>query len=162
MGKVRFAMVALLVAMMFVGVPSSFTDCNALVQSLTYHAFHVNAFHLAANCLGVLLLFRRFSWGELATAYIIACVAYPFSSVPVLGISNVLFAVMGLRTPSLGNAWWRKRETMIFLLVTVLMLLVPKVSALTHIISFALGTMVSQIRIWIRKIDDIYEKAGKK
>lgn len=162
MGKIRYIVIAVFLVLMSVGVPSWFINASNLVQSLTYHAFHVNAFHCAANCIAFYFLMHRTSVKESLLAYTIACIVYPVSPIPVLGISNFLYAVMGLRTPSFSNGWWKRRETIIFLVVTALMVFVPKISALTHILSFAIGTLISQAVIWTRKMDETYERVNKK
>lgn len=123
--------------------------CNVLLAAGLHHFFHGNVFHLAANSLAVWYLFRKWNLTELFIAWLIASLSY-FAS-PAIGASNIIYAVMGLRTPSLGSSWWRRPETVIFIIITLLMLLIPGVSGITHIISFVAGTLTASVVRFIRQ-----------
>lgn len=71
--------------------------------------------------------------------FLIAVSVYPLALRPVIGFSNILYATLGLRTPSFKSSWWRKPAVITFLVVTVLMLFIPQFSAVTHIAAFAIG-----------------------
>ena len=114
--------------------------------SLVHHFFHANIFHLAVNCLSVWTLFRRdirYSMTPLVLAYIIGTASWFCTSADVVGFSNIIFALIGLRTPSLSHSWWKQSTVILFLAITALMALLPQVSAVTHIVSFALGCIVA-------------------
>lgn len=114
--------------------------------SLVHHFFHANIFHLAVNCLSLWTLFRkdvRYYITPLVFAYLIGTASWFCTSADVVGFSNIIFALIGLRTPSLSHAWWKQLSVILFLAITALMALLPQVSALTHIVSFALGCIVA-------------------
>ena len=113
------------------------------VRMLLYHFFHGNIFHLAANCLALHFLLPRLKVWHLPVSYAVACAAMFVSAVPMAGVSNMIYAVVGLRTPSFDSWWWRHPGTLTFLAVTFLMLFVPNVAALAHIASFAMGVLIS-------------------
>lgn len=115
-----------------------------------HHFMHGNVFHLAVNCLSVWFIFRRWKVTEIATAYAIATASWFTAPIPAIGFSNIIFATIGLRTPSLSSTWWRRSETIIFLSVTLLMFLLPNVSAVTHVVSFMAGTFVAMATRWIK------------
>lgn len=114
--------------------------------SLVHHFFHANIFHLAVNCLSLWTIFRRdarYKIAPLVLAYIIGTVSWFCTSADVVGFSNILFALIGLRTPSLSHSWWKQPAVILFLAITTLMVFLPQVSAVTHIVSFALGCIVA-------------------
>lgn len=130
------------------------TDVPYMQRALVYSFFHASVWHLAVNGLAAWSIFspRRGHQGrDLAIAYAIAVAVYGLSLRPVIGFSNILYAVLGLRTPPLSSPWWRKPAVIVFLAVTVLMLFVPQMSALSHIFSFLLGMAVAGIRRFIEK-----------
>ena len=80
---------------------------------------------------------------------------YPLSLRPVIGFSNVLYAVLGLRTPSLKSKWWRQPSVIVFLFVTIALVFVPQFSATTHIAAFALGMAGASLkRGWLKITQD--------
>ena len=83
---------------------------------------------------------------QLIAAFAIAVVVYPLSLRPVIGISNLLYATLGLRTPSLKSKWWKQTPVIIFLAVTIAMLFIPRFSATTHIAAFLLGMAGASIK----------------
>ena len=128
--------------------------------SLVHHFFHANIFHLAVNCLSLWLMFRNPSsvlrWSTLAIAYVLASLSWFASTAHVIGASNIIFALIGLRTPSFRHAWWKQPSVRFFLAVTVAMAVIPQVSAVTHIVSFSLGCAVASVsRIINRTSNDI-------
>ena len=117
--------------------------------SLAHHFFHANIFHLAVNCMSLWLMFRNpaivLKWKTIAAAYVLATLSWFASSADVVGASNFIFALIGLRTPSFRHAWWKQPSVRIFLLVTVAMGVIPQVSAVTHIVSFCLGCAAASV-----------------
>ena len=131
------------------GCPASFSSLPYWERALTYSFLHASVWHLAANCLALWAIFsprRKGLLREVAWAYAIAVLVYGLAMRPVVGISNMLYAICGLRTPPLSSPWWKKKEVIIFLLVTVAMLLIPRFSAVTHIASFVAGMLIASTR----------------
>lgn len=146
MGKVtRYGLIAVLAVFLFVPVP----ECLYTMEypaALVHHFFHANVFHLAVNCLAVWNVFSprtRPEWWLLPVAFIIATASYFCTARPVIGFSNVLFAVAGLRTPSFRSPWWRSRNAWVFMGMMVLMFFLPMFATATHLVSFASGVAVS-------------------
>lgn len=158
--KIRYVLIGLLALFAIVfGAPGwlASTDTPILLRALAYSFFHANLFHLAANSLAIWFLYRTDRRGifmELLTAYIIAVASYLISSKFVIGFSNILFAVIGLRSPALGSKWWTRRETLIFFVINILTLFMPslKLSAVTHIAAFIVGAWISGIRRFFDRI----------
>lgn len=115
--------------------------------ALVHHYFHANIFHLAVNCLSLWLMFRNSSsvlrWSTIATAYVLATISWFASSADVIGASNFIFALVGLRTPAFSHSWWKQPSVRFFLIVTVAMAAFPQVSAVTHLVSFSLGCLAA-------------------
>lgn len=130
--------------------------------SLVHHFFHANIFHLAVNCLSLWTLFRkdiRYSPAVLVSAYLIGTASWFFTSSDVVGFSNIIFALIGLRTPSLRHAWWKQPTVILFLAITALMALLPRVSAVTHIVSFVLGCIVAGVYRVANNLSRDYSRA---
>lgn len=124
--------------------------------AFAHHFFHVNPFHLAVNCLSLWTLRNRVTALQCVAAYIIATASWFFAVTDVAGASNFIFALIGLRTPSLKSMWWRQSAVLVFLVTMVLMAVFPQVSALTHIVSFVLGCAGAALsRLFSRITDDV-------
>lgn len=117
-----------------------------------YHFLHVNVFHLAANALSIWFIYRRWDTVELVLSFLIATGAYFTAMTPILGFSNIIYATIGLRTPPLVSPWWRLASTKIFLATTLLMFLLPNVSAVTHVVSFMTGASMAAFGRWAKGI----------
>lgn len=152
----------LVTAMLLWGCPD-YLQTSGLPVALSYHLFHVNVFHLAANLLSVWIIFakgRQYSWRSLLTAYVIATFSWYCTTTPVAGISNMIFALLGLRTPSLSDKWWRTSSVLTFLAVTAGMAFVPKISTGTHLMSFVMGVVWAIIQRFINKTSRDYSRAS--
>lgn len=140
---VRLTLIALLVALQLAfGIPGFMTGGPYMQRALLYSFFHASWWHLAVNGIAIWTIFdprRRMKWQQIVTAYVIAVLVYPLSFRPVIGFSNVLYAVLGLRTPPLSSPWWKRPEVIVFLVITVAMVFIPRFSATTHIAAFVLG-----------------------
>lgn len=128
--------------------------------SLAHHFFHANIFHLAVNCMSLWLMFRNPSivlkWKTIAAAYVLATMSWFASSADVVGASNFIFALIGLRTPSFSHFWWKQPSVRFFLIATIAMAILPQVSAITHIVSFCLGcALASALRLINRISNDV-------
>lgn len=125
------------------------------IRALSYSFFHAGWLHLAINCIAVWGMFKpgRISLGKFICAYAIGFIVYPLSLRPVIGFSNILYALIGLRTPPLKSKWWRSTQVIIFLVVTVAMVAIPRFSATTHIAAFLLGCAVAGTERFIKSVN---------
>lgn len=121
-------------------------------QMFLHHFFHGNVFHLLVNCLSLYLIVPRAKNWHLVAGYIIGSLSLLTATNPVVGFSNIVYAVIGVRSPSFDSYWWRHPGTRIFLIVTALMIFLPNVSAVTHIVSFVGGVLVSISFRWFNRI----------
>ena len=148
MGLLRIVLIVLLVGLQaVVGIPPYMTDGPYLLRALTYSFFHASWLHLAVNCLAV--------WGvygkgykpcrDLLLSFLVAVLVYPLSFRPVIGFSNILYCTLGLRVPPFSHPWWKSRNAIIFIVVTLAMAFIPQLSATTHIAAFLLGMLLSYI-----------------
>lgn len=160
---VAIALIAVLVALrILLGTPDYLLERSA-VSALTYHFFHANTLHLAVNCYALfVLLARGIRTKEIVAAYVIGTLAFFCAHSPTVGMSNILFALMGLRTPSLRSRWWRSTNTIIFLAVMFGYIFVPGVSAFTHIVSFFAGCAVACLARLFTSVNSDYGKAKER
>ena len=121
-------------------------------QMFLHHFFHGNIFHLLVNCFSLYFIVPRAKRWHLATGYIIGSLSLLAATSPVVGFSNIIYAVIGVRSPSFDSYWWKHPGTKTFLIVTALMIFLPNVSATTHIVSFVVGVIVSMSVRWFKKI----------
>lgn len=161
MDKVRVHLVALMVAVFF-AVPSLdwYSGLGVPLQAPLHHFLHANIFHLAVNCLAVWTMFNR-RWKEevkeLLCAFVIGTAAYMAASAHSVGMSDVLFAVLGLRAARQG--WWKSFYFAVMWGTILLTAFLPNISGLTHAISCAAGTAVGLAASSFRKLLDDYGKA---
>lgn len=136
------------------GTPEWLSDCSMLLRMTAYHFYHANIFHLAVNGLALWAIFsplRKDNTYCLIIGYVIATLAYPLSVKPCIGLSNIIYAVIGLRTPPFSDRWWRSMAAIVFFSVTLAMLLVPSIAGVTHVVSLAAGIAAANIkRLWKR------------
>lgn len=165
MGRIlRYVLIIALVAVYAVyGAPAwlAGTDAPYMQRAALYSFFHANIWHLAVNCLAIWASFspkRRRMGVELLLSYLVAFAVYPLSLRPVIGFSNILFATLGQRTPPLSSRWWRTPPVILFIVLMFGMLFLPQFSALTHIVSFALGMLIASCR---RGIDSLLKDARR-
>lgn len=140
-----------------------FLHGDGIHVALSHHFFHANIFHLAVNSMSVWLLFRkgyRYETAPLIVAFICATISWYCSAADVVGFSNIIFAIVGLRTPSLSSSWWRQPATVMFFAVTLLMAFLPQVSAVTHLVSFVLGCLYAAAHRIITSISRDYARAS--
>ena len=128
---------------------------SKIVQMLLHPFFHGNIFHLLANALTLYLIVPRAKTWHLVAGYALGALSLLAVSNPVIGFSNIIYAVIGVRSPSFDSYWWKHPGTHIFLAVTLAMLLLPNVSAVTHIVSFVGGVIVSVLSRWFKQIENV-------
>lgn len=121
-------------------------------QMFLHHFFHGNVCHLLVNFLSLYFVVPRAKRWHLVTGYFIASLSLLAATTPVVGVSNLIYAVIGVRSPSFDSWWWRHPGTKTFLIVTVLMVFIPNISATTHIVSFMVGVLVSVSVRWFKRI----------
>ena len=101
----RAIILILFLVFILVGCPGYLADpsVNVWLKAVSYHLFHANIFHLAANLLSVWFIFRVMPYRsdvqnakDLAFGFIIATLAYFVAMRPVVGISNIIYAVIAL------------------------------------------------------------------
>lgn len=154
---IRYIVVAVLIAIYFIyGTPECYADGSLPFweRALTYSFFHASIWHLLVNCVAAWSLLvprRKGLLKDMLLAYVIAVLVFPFSLRPVIGFSNLLYAICGLWTPPLDSPWWKKTEVVVFLVATIALLFVPHVSGLTHILAFLAGMAMAMMRRWANK-----------
>lgn len=139
-------LIVLLIAAALVPRPE-FLAQKSIFSAVTHHFWHVNVFHLAVNSIGIWLAVspgRRMS--EMLPAWVAASLSYVFAPGPVLGFSNILFALAGMDAARRPRCWWTQPTTLAFLATMLLMVFLPAFSAYTHIASFALGFLYGAVR----------------
>lgn len=148
----RLIIIIVLALVWLVADSNHLLECG-LQSALLYPFFHANLFHLLANSLAVYSIFtpkRTDNLRVLLIGYAISVVVYPFSFRPLIGISNMLYAIIGMRTPPFSSQWWHTSPVRVFLCVTTVMVFVPQIAALTHVISFAIGIAVAHLLRYIK------------
>ena len=161
--NIRIITIGLLLTIQLLFGCPDFLHGDGWYISLTHHFFHVNILHLAVNSLSIWTLFRRgyrYNMELLIWAYFIGSVSWFFSSADVAGFSNILFALLGLRTPSMRSMWWKQSSVIAFLSITILMAFLPQVSAITHIVSFVLGCLIAGCRRITKNIYSDFSRAS--
>lgn len=152
------AIIVLLVALYFAGVPG-FISGSSLLMSALHHFFHANAVHLIVNCFVLYSIRKTLTINKLVAAWFIGSLSYIFALRPTIGFSDIIYALIGMSTPPLTSRWWRSPSTIIFLCATVAYLFVPSVSATTHIASLVIGVIASCVVRFRNKLNSDYEKA---
>ena len=96
-------------------------------------------------------------------SFVIGSISYCFALKPVIGFSNILYAMMGLRTPYFRSSWWKQPSVILFLIITLAMVFIPQFSATTHIASYIIGVLVAAIIRFSKDLDyDTRRAAGGK
>ena len=124
------------------------------VRMALHHFFHGNLFHLLANLFSLYFVLPYLKRWQMGAGYVIASLSVLATATPVIGFSNLIYAFIGLRSPSFKSKWWRHSGTIAFMVVTLLMVFIPNISAVTHIICFSAGVVVSAIVRQLKQISD--------
>lgn len=160
--NIKIVIIGVLVTVQLLFGSPVFLHYDHTCISLVHHFFHANIFHLAVNSLSLWTLFRKgvtYAIWPLVCAYIIGTISWFCTPADVVGFSNIIFALIGLRTPSLSSTWWKQSSVIVFLAITALMAFLPQVSAITHIVSFALGCIVAGAYRIISSLSRDYSRA---
>lgn len=139
--------VALVLVQALVGIPEYMYGGNYWLRALTYSFYHANWWHLAVNGLATFSIYKSCKpCRDLLFPFLIAVIVYPLSFKPVIGFSNILYATLGSRTPALSSPWWKQPQVIVFLVVTIALVFVPRFSATTHIAAFIMGMGTASVR----------------
>lgn len=163
----RTALVTILALVFLIaGTPAwlAGTDTPYLTRALSYSLFHANVFHLAVNSLALWSVFspkRNDNVRNFLTAYIIAVIVYPLSFRPVIGFSNILYAMLGQRTPALSSSWWKTPQVKMFIIVTLALAVIPSIAATTHIAAFVIGCIIAYCRRLLKALDNDLKRADR-
>lgn len=140
--KVSILIVLMAVYLVF-GCPEWLMTGSPILRAFAYPLFHANVFHLLCNSLAVWTMFtvyRKYVALELFVGYTISCLVFPLATRPVVGISNLIFGIIGLRTPPFSmRKYWTNPTIIIFYVANVLTLFIPSISAVTHLAALFLG-----------------------
>lgn len=166
MGKaVRYIVVLLLAVCYFFPKPGCLFTM-AWPAHVLHHFFHANVFHFAVNALALWTVLdprTKPAWWILPLGFILGSVSYYFALKPVIGFSNILFAMAGMRTPSFNSAWWKSPNTIVFFAVMLLQVFMPWFSATTHIVAYVFGVGLASFIRFSKGLDyDTRRAAGSK
>lgn len=132
------------------------------LRAIVYPFFHANIFHLAVNALSVWAVFRpglKRNTRDLILGMAISAIAYPMGFRPCVGISNVLFAVSGMRSQPLSNhKWWLQPVQLTCIATMVAMCFFPQFSGTNHICAYVIGVAVSYVIRRIEKAESYVRK----
>jgi len=117
-------------------------DCTWLAR-LSYPLFHAGILHAICNawCLITLVFYYDLHWWRLLTAYGIA-ISIPallLSATPVVGLSGVCFALMGLCLPIVQRKLYFSAWVAAFLAVGIIL---PGVAWVVHLYCYVVGWVV--------------------
>lgn len=166
MGKaVRYILIVALAVCYFLPKPGCLLTM-AFPAHVAHHFFHANVFHFAVNALAawsVLDPRARTEIWMLPVAFAIGSFSYCFAIKPVVGFSNILFALAGMRTPSFKSAWWKSSNAVVFFASMLVMVFLPMFSATTHLVSYIFGVGVGAAIRFYKGLDyDTRRAAGSK
>ena len=157
MGRLIFILLLVLIHIFFGN--AWLLDSPYILRALGYSFFHANWWHLAINSIAIWSIYKSCKpCRDLVFPFFIAVLVYPLSFRPVIGISNVLYATLGCRTPSLKSPWWKQPSVIVFLVVTVALVFIPRFSATTHIAAFVSGMGVAALQ---RTYNSLIHDAGR-
>lgn len=130
-------------------------QAEPMLTACTYQFFHANIFHMLANGLALVTVFapgKKGNWYVAVLSYLISVLVFPLSRLTPIGISNMLYAAIGMRTPPFSNKWWISSNATTFHMITALMLIIPHFSAVSHIYAYIMGICLAVI---IRFLKDL-------
>ena len=133
-----------------------------IFRAILHNFLHDNIFHLLSNLFVFIIIYRNIRKDKLLfflVSTIIASISFSVSRGNSIGLSDVVYATVGLLSPPFRSPWWKKRSTLFFIIVTLLSLTVPFISGLTHIFSLITGIFVARIRGFLKSIKDDFSRA---
>lgn len=113
---------------------------------------HANIFHLACNCIALWAVLGRGIATDIVTLMLAWClgfIGFCLSPAPVVGVSGIVFASIGLQ----AERFLKSMRNVATIAICLLMgLIVPDISVVAHLVPFVLG-----IAFWLfGKISDDY------
>lgn len=136
-----------------------FIHCNAAVSTesvwwthFVYMFFHANIFHLIGNCYALFFLLNK---RNIIPAYLIAVIASFLPMNPTVGVSSMIFAIIGMcRINS-------KFQKVFFYSYLVLGLIIPGINGTIHISSFVLGSLYKWCITNYNLFNNVYGRVNK-
>lgn len=136
-----------------------FIPCNAAVSTdsiwwthFIYMFFHANIFHLIGNCYALFFLINK---RNVIPAYIIAIIVSFVPMQPTVGVSSMIFAIIGMCRV---NERWQKIYLYAYL---VLGLIMPGINGIIHISSFVLGLLYKWYITNYNLFNNVYKRVNK-
>lgn len=134
-----------------------------IVRAILHNFLHGNVFHLASNIMMLWLLYpnmRKHRMLIFGLSLIIATASFAVSDGDSIGLSDVLYATMGLSALPLKSKWWQTPIAKFFLLSFLVAFLLPNISAMTHLVSYIVGFVTARCIDKCQKLGDDYCRAG--
>ncbi len=111
----------------------------SLLQRLGYPLFHQNLFHALANIYAFNQCFRAKPTRWNILVFYLLAVSYPFqTSMPIIGMSGIVYAYMGFIAPYARKKLWYNVTILIYM---SLGLFFPCMAIGVHIYCYALGLL---------------------
>lgn len=112
----------------------------SMLNRLTYPFFHQNVFHAAINLwvLHQCLKARPCGIVDMVVFYLIAISYYPSSSVPIIGLSGIVYAYMGYIAPFVEK---KVRYNIIILSYICVGFFIPCMAVGIHIFCYVVGLL---------------------
>ncbi len=122
-----------------------------ITSNLLFPLFHANWLHLLCNLWCVWLIRPPYCvFSGIVISFLCSLLPEPFISEPIMGISGILFAMIGAKFGKVGQAKELIRKTWLFFLVTAFL---PNIACLYHLYCIALGYLwgahKDYIRLWL-------------
>lgn len=127
---------------------------DASILPFVHPFFHANLAHLFINCFAISVIYKNRQHYKLSTilvAYIIAVASCLVLCKNCIGISNVIYAVLGMRFSTFEGKWYKSPNMILFFALMVVMCFIPVFSGLTHITSFMLGLGYAHLVLTVQK-----------
>lgn len=155
--NIAFGTVATLVAVFLFLDPVGYIRGD-VAEHFVYMFFHANIFHLAGNALAAWFTFRKPC--RIAAAYLVAvlCSFISYSDMPVMGLSSMIYALIGFNTVLMR---YPLKAKITLALALSLGLLLPNINGLLHILCFSLSFATAYIYKRIKSLSDDYRHIGR-
>lgn len=149
-----------------VGIPDfMYESGHWMSKAVSHHIFHANIFHLGINTASLFMLYRktnRHVFVELPLAWLMASLSYMAALRPAIGLSDILYAVCGLRFHGYFPNWRSDRKAWLFIATLSVFCLIPGASGMTHAASFISSAAVIHVYTMTKGILDDYRKSINK
>ncbi len=114
-----------------------------IVRNLLFPLSHANWLHLLCN-LWCIWMIRPpyYLWSSILISFFCSLLPEPFIHEPIMGVSGVLFAMVGTKFGRVGQIGELVRRTWLFFALTAL---VPNVACLYHFYCITLGCLYGSL-----------------